>query len=492
MPALPGSPRHFATAARLTGLAGVAVLAVLTGCASIPDGDAPPLPRWTQVLPERQLSLRAIVPAGTACPSATVDGVAQSLHARVGAPSSDFPVTLCERAVATTTRQASIAGQPLPLAAAEIRRIVIVGDTGCRIKVPASGHGDPLQDCTNPAAWPWARVAGAAAATQPDLVIHLGDYHYREYCRQPALCAALSTQGTPVGYDWAGWNADFFTPAAALLRAAPWVTVRGNHENCDRGGEGWQRLLSPLPPQTCPTGDDGRPPRSVLSNNATAAAYRVELPGLPALIVADNAGHEDYRAADSAPHESAVFEKSLAALLNAADRQPFWLLIHKPLWYDLLAADLPANSLQTTLRTRLPATLSIVFAGHEHAFQTINFATAPATTSAQNSGQRPAQLIVGNSGTQLEIFDPASPFFANGQAAASQERWQANERLYDGSAAASGVVVHRYGFLLLERVGDDPTGPWTGSLRDPDGRPLADCRLDNARKRVHCAPAAVH
>ena len=488
MPTLPGSPRHVATAARLTGFAGLAVLAVLTGCASIPGGDAPPLHRWTQVLPEQQLSLRAIVPAGTACPSATVDGVTQALQARAGASSTDFPVTLCERAVATTARQASIAGQPLPLAAADIRRIVIVGDTGCRIKVPASGDGDPIQDCADPAAWPWARVASAAAATQPDLVIHLGDYHYREYCRQPALCAALPEQGTHIGYDWAGWNADFFTPAAALLRAAPWVTVRGNHENCDRGGEGWLRLLSPLPPQTCPAGDDGRPPRSVLRNNATAAAYRLELPGLPTLIVADNAGHEDYRAADSAPHENALFEKSLAALLHAADRQPFWLLIHKPLWYDLLAADLPANSLQTTLRTRLPTPLSIVFAGHEHAFQTINFATS----AGEKTRQRPAQLIVGNGGTQLEIFDPASPFFANAQPAASQARWQAGERLYEGVAAASGVIVHAYGFLLLERDGDDPAGAWTGSLRDPDGRPLADCRLDNARKRVHCAPAAGH
>jgi hypothetical protein len=78
------------------------------------------------------------------------------------------------------------------------------------------------------------------------------------------------------------------------------------------------------------------------------------------------------------------------------------------------------------------------------------------------------------------------------QPAARQARWQAGERRYEGAAAASGIIVHAYGFLLLERDGDDPAGPWTGSLRDPDGRPLADCRLDNARKRVHCAPAAVH
>jgi hypothetical protein len=54
----------------------------------------------------------------------------------------------------------------------------------------------------------------AAARTQPDLVIHLGDYHYREYCDQPALCAPLHGQGVPIGYGWAGWHADFFAPAS--------------------------------------------------------------------------------------------------------------------------------------------------------------------------------------------------------------------------------------------------------------------------------------
>jgi len=44
------------------------------------------------------------------------------------------------------------------------------------------------------------------------------------------------------------WNADFFDPAAPLLAVAPWIVVRGNHEDCDRAGEGWIRFLERLPP----------------------------------------------------------------------------------------------------------------------------------------------------------------------------------------------------------------------------------------------------
>jgi hypothetical protein len=94
----------------------------------------------------------------------------------------------------------------------------VIGDTGCRIKVPASGAGDPIQDCASPTDWPWPRIASAAARTQPDLVIHLGDYHYREYCDNPVLCAPLRDKGVPIGYDWAGWNADFFVPARRCSR----------------------------------------------------------------------------------------------------------------------------------------------------------------------------------------------------------------------------------------------------------------------------------
>ena len=75
-------------------------------------------------------------------------------------------------------------------------------------------------------------------------MIHVGDYNYREDAvpgRQCGLCRQS------LGYGWDAWNADFFAPAAPLLAAAPWVMVRGNHEDCVRAGEGWFRFLDRLP-----------------------------------------------------------------------------------------------------------------------------------------------------------------------------------------------------------------------------------------------------
>ena len=51
--------------------------------------------------------------------------------------------------------------------------------------------------------------------------------------------------GSPWGDNWTTWQADFFTPAAPLLAAAPIVLVRGNHEDCDRAGPGFLLLMGP-------------------------------------------------------------------------------------------------------------------------------------------------------------------------------------------------------------------------------------------------------
>ena len=53
--------------------------------------------------------------------------------------------------------------------------------------------------------------------------------------------------GSPWGYGWDAWDADLFTPARPLLAAAPWIVVRGNHESCNRAGQGWWRFLDPRP-----------------------------------------------------------------------------------------------------------------------------------------------------------------------------------------------------------------------------------------------------
>ena len=85
-------------------------------------------------------------------------------------------------------------------------------------------------------------VAAAAAKLKPDLVMHVGDYLYRE---EPCPPGNAGCAGSPSGDNWPSWNADFFAPAAPLLAAAPWVILRGNHEDCQRAGLGFLRLLGP-------------------------------------------------------------------------------------------------------------------------------------------------------------------------------------------------------------------------------------------------------
>ena len=488
MPKLPNLPRPLAAnRAGCRSATLLATLCLLVGCAARPAGEGATLHRWTQLGPDGHISLRSIVDGTGDCPTAIVDGAGVPLQVRAGATASEAPrqlpdnpafrpefaVTACEATLPAAARQASIGNDALPMPAADPRRIVIVGDTGCRIQVPARGTADPIQNCASASDWPWPRLAAAAAATRPDLVIHLGDYHYREYCDDPARCAPLRAQGVVIGYGWAGWQADFLAPSQPLLAAAPWIVVRGNHENCDRGGEGWMRFLSPLPYQQCTNQAYRTASQSVLGDNLTADAYRIELGERLTLVVADNAAFADYLPLAPAADDLAILQRTLRALTTAPAGRPHWLLIHKPLWYDLLPAAAPPNALQSLARSGLPASLQFVFSGHEHAFATLNFAS---------SGGRAAQVIVGASGTQLEAFDPQSPLY-EGAAPGSREQTEPDGRLHDGIAASSGIVLNRYSFLLLEHANDG----WEGTLIDADGRTISRCRLDGAGRQVDCS-----
>ena len=108
----------------------------------------------------------------------------------------------------------SVLGAECCNAEADAQRILVLGDTGCRIK------GETVQACNDPAQWPFPQVAAQAAKLKPDLVIHVGDYLYREFgCPAgDARCA-----GSPSGDNWTTWAADFFTPGKVASRAAPWV-----------------------------------------------------------------------------------------------------------------------------------------------------------------------------------------------------------------------------------------------------------------------------
>ncbi|HZZ86983.1 MAG TPA: hypothetical protein VFE13_01490, partial [Caulobacteraceae bacterium] len=193
---------------RLLATALAAALFAMAGCgkAAPPASESAPVAdhAWVQIT---ALGAEArLVTATQVCPAISLDGKATQMALRAG-PSADFPLRVCQALLPKGIRSASVRGMPLPIPAAEPKRIVIFGDTGCRLK------GAEIQDCDKPADWPFAEVVRLAAAHRPDLVIHVGDYYYRE---SPCPAGRIGCAGTPWGDNWASWDADFFAPAAPL------------------------------------------------------------------------------------------------------------------------------------------------------------------------------------------------------------------------------------------------------------------------------------
>ncbi|HLY58344.1 MAG TPA: metallophosphoesterase, partial [Stellaceae bacterium] len=332
---------------------------------------------WTEATGQGQ-SLRAVVSGE--CPTATVDGSPVQLTQRI-APDATFPYRTCQAALPAGTKAASIDDHAVPVRPAQTNRIVVLGDTGCRLK---DGF---IQDCNDPVQWPFAAVAAHAAAEKPDLVIHVGDYYYRE---TPCPAARKGCAGSPFGDAWPSWEADFFTPAKPLLAAAPWVFVRGNHEQCGRGAAGWFRFLDAgAAPLTCP---------------AASQAFVVPLDGAR-LYVLDSADTED----DKAPAAKvALFRHQLDALEPMLSSGTGWVLTHRPIWGftpersgEVGETDeLPVNKTeQAAAKGEDLDGIQLIVSGHVHFFAATSFGPG-----------RPAQLIVGNGGDirDGEVPEPQS------------------------------------------------------------------------------------
>lgn len=225
-----------------------------------------PIFSWVQMTDEGS-QLRVVVPAGSSCPQARADG--KPLHLVLRAEpehaSSDFPAT-CQATLAPDTKHLTVNGNAMPIPKSTVQKIVVIGDTGCRVT-----QGEQ-QDCGKE--WPFEQIAEFAAAQHPDLIVHVGDYYYREKCEDGAKHCE----------NWENWKRDFFDPAHVLLTAAPWVFARGNHETCTRAAQGWFRYLDAADaPVPCP--------------HAKSAAFLVPLSGLT-LDVLDTADTPDAWAAD--------------------------------------------------------------------------------------------------------------------------------------------------------------------------------------------------
>jgi Calcineurin-like phosphoesterase len=404
---------------------GVFVAIILSVGASAADWPGP----WTELASDGTLSVRIAVAAGEACPKVTADGIDLPMAQRAAADDG-FPVAVCEARAPAVTRQLIVGGSPAPILPPEVRRIVVIGDTGCRLE------GRAVQDCNDPEAWPFATIARRAASRKPDLVIHVGDYYYRE-----TACPVdrKGCTGSSHGDNWETWQADFFQPAAPLLAAAPWVMVRGNHELCGRGGQGWVALLDPHPGfSDCI--DKTEP-------------YGLHVGGVE-LLLFDSADADDFKAL---PDKVAAYAAQFANLL-AMPPGHAWLLTHRPVWAmaqgNLIGLTVNATE-QDAIRGRVPPSLDLVLSGHLHDFLSYSFGP-----------DRPAQLVVGVGGdTMLELSK--APLV---------------DAEIDGMRVASGFALKHFGYFVMEAT----AGGWDGTLYGTDDAVLARCRLRG--RSLECGP----
>jgi hypothetical protein len=387
-----------------------------------------PVAAWTELTGQGAEARAAAGPDG--CPKASVDGRPAIMAVRAPA-SAAFP-QICALALPAGATSVEVDGRPLPLPA-PARRIVILGDTGCSIKNLTA------QACNDPRAWPFAQVSRLAAARKPDLVIHVGDYYYRE---SPCPLGIKACAGSPSGDRWDTWAAEFFDPAAPLLAAAPWVFARGNHENCDRGGHGWFLLL-----------DAGAFPDSCQDYTAPFTVRTGDLN----LYVVDS-GESPDRGHTKA--DTAAMAAALDRLGSALDLGRGWIITHRPVWGLVPVVRLGPSAPfevglnfteQDAVRGRALAGVQMVVSGHVHHFQGLDFGPA-----------RPAQLVVGTGG-DLGIK-------------ADRPQVYTERRVIDGLDA--GVFsFSRYGYYLMEKDGED----WTGTFHDADDQVRARCRLHERR-----------
>lgn len=324
---------------------------------------------------------RAVYSSTSICPSLTLDSGAQAMGVRAlpqSGKNAAFPVLICELLIPSGTTSAKLDGQALPLPPATLGSVAVIGDTGCRIKAekPKAGetdHDDPgkFQNCDKVSKWPFSTLAASIAEKKPQLLIHVGDYIYRESkCPEDKGCA-----GSPYGDNWLTWQADFFTPAAPLLAAAPWLATRGNHEICKRAGAGFMLFLDPTLAQ------NQQPPACI----DLIPQFAVTV-GSQQFIMLDSSN-----APDDCPSPSDVvtYAQQLAAMQPANGA---WLVSHRPLWgfKNKVALNATLQAALAQWNGKLPPGFALALAGHIHIWEALSFAD-----------QRTPQFVLGNGGTDL-------------------------------------------------------------------------------------------
>jgi hypothetical protein len=364
---------------------------------------------------------------------------------------SNFAENVCEIEWQAKEKKAKISGQIFKSPPKRYQRILFIGDTGCRMKASENA----FQDCNHKNDWPFSLIAEAAAKKSPDLVVHLGDIHYRE---SPCPSDKPGCQKSPWGYGSDAWRADFFEPAKKLLTTTPWLFVRGNHESCARAGQGWFRYIDPNPWQntrSCNRSEDDH-----LADYSPPYAF--QLNDFSQLIVFDSSATTG-KPLNKESQMFITYKKQLSEVNNFLEaKQQSIFLSHHPL---LAVSPQKSNATVTAGGNKgllsvfedmnpqelTPRNMSWMMHGHIHAFEVLNFKT-----------NHPSTIVMGNSGSMMEGVPP--------------------QKIPDNFEVANSAIVENftstdtYGFAILE-IPNQENLAWTLSEFDVSGRPLVVCQL---------------
>jgi hypothetical protein len=181
------------------------------------------------------------------------------------------------------------------------------------------------------------------------------------------------------------------------LLAAPWVFVRGNHEDCSRAGDGWFTLLDPRPIKTCTNYSE--PYLLKLNFGAPLAVLDTN----PAFDAPCKQGDKTCIAefANQVDTYTKAFQKISSWKLEHA-----WLVTHRPVWSVKSGADgLQVLNVveETAWKQHRPKGIDLLLAGHTHTFEILGF---------DAKSDHAMQLVVGNSGTKLVApltYDSSAP-----------------------------------------------------------------------------------
>jgi hypothetical protein len=189
---------------------------------------------------------------------------------------------------------------------------------------------------------------------------------------------------------------------APLLSSTPILTVRGNHEECFRAGNGWFLFFdsSPLGPDACaPATAYGEVPAGVVT-----PTWKFDMPisdrRTLRTVVVDSANGRNSEVTSWTPKQRPAYEKADQLSAPAKGRES-WLLTHRPMFgVTSTAEDTGLTSWnnwtsidQTAAAYGLTKNYNAMFASHVHVAQVV-----------QIPGQ-PAQVVVGNGGSIPDSSD---------------------------------------------------------------------------------------